>query len=70
MSRYKLTLEYDGTEFVGWQWQTNGFSVQQALEEAVTAFCGETVRVHGAGGPDAASVAGRLEDATSGAVML
>jgi tRNA pseudouridine38-40 synthase len=52
VSRYKLTLEYDGTEFVGWQWQTNGFSVQQALEEAVTAFCGETVRVHGAGRTD------------------
>ena len=53
MRRYKLTLEYDGTEFVGWQWQTNGYSVQQALEEAVTAFCGETVRVHGAGRTDA-----------------
>lgn len=53
MPRYKLTLEYDGTAFVGWQWQTNGFSIQQALEEAVTAFCGETVRVHGAGRTDA-----------------
>ncbi len=53
MARYKLTLEYDGTEFVGWQWQDNGFSVQQALEQAVTAFCGETVRVHGAGRTDA-----------------
>jgi tRNA pseudouridine38-40 synthase len=51
--RYKLTLEYDGTAFVGWQLQTNGFSVQQALEEAIVGFCGETVRVHGAGRTDA-----------------
>jgi tRNA pseudouridine38-40 synthase len=51
--RYKLTIEYDGTEFVGWQWQDNGCSIQQALEEAVTAFSGEAVRVHGAGRTDA-----------------
>lgn len=53
MTRFKLTLEYDGAAFVGWQRQDNGPSVQQALEEAVTGFCGETVTVHGAGRTDA-----------------
>lgn len=53
MTRFKLTLEYDGGGFVGWQRQENGPSVQQAVEEAVRAFCGETVTVHGAGRTDA-----------------
>ena len=53
MTRYKLTIEYDGRPFVGWQRQDNGPSVQQALEEAVQGFCGETVRVYGAGRTDA-----------------
>ncbi|MBT4934279.1 MAG: tRNA pseudouridine(38-40) synthase TruA [Rhodospirillaceae bacterium] len=52
MSRFKLTIEYDGSGFVGWQRQENGFGVQQALEEAVTAFSGETPRVFGAGRTD------------------
>jgi tRNA pseudouridine38-40 synthase len=53
VARFKLTIEYDGSGFVGWQRQDNGPSVQQALEEAVTAFCGETVVVQGAGRTDA-----------------
>ena len=53
MTRWKLTIEYDGTSFVGWQHQKNGLSVQEALERAVLGFCGETVRVHGAGRTDA-----------------
>ncbi len=53
MPRYKLTIEYDGGPFVGWQRQENGPSVQQALEEAVEAFCQERVVVHGAGRTDA-----------------
>ncbi len=53
MTRFKLILEYDGGAFVGWQRQDNGPSVQQALEEAVTGFCGETATVHGAGRTDA-----------------
>jgi tRNA pseudouridine38-40 synthase len=53
MTRYKLTLEYDGGGFVGWQRQDNGPSVQEALENAVTAFCGETVTSFAAGRTDA-----------------
>lgn len=53
MPRYKLTLEYDGTPFVGWQRQAQDMSVQQALEEAILAFCGEDVRTQTAGRTDA-----------------
>ena len=53
MSRYKLTLEYDGGHFRGWQRQSEGASVQQALEDAVRSFCGENVQVVGAGRTDA-----------------
>ena len=53
MARYKLTIEYDGTGFVGWQRQDNGPSVQGALEQAIAAFCGEAVTLQGAGRTDA-----------------
>ena len=53
MPRYKLTIEYDGTPFVGWQSQDNGISVQAALTEAIAAFTGERVTVNGAGRTDA-----------------
>jgi tRNA pseudouridine38-40 synthase len=53
MPRYKLTLEYDGQAFQGWQRLGDGPSVQQALEEAVHGFCGETTQVLGAGRTDA-----------------
>jgi len=49
----KLTLEYDGTDFVGWQTQPNGRSVQQELEKGIERLCGEPVRVTGAGRTDA-----------------
>jgi tRNA pseudouridine38-40 synthase len=52
MPRYKLTIEYDGTTFVGWQAQDNGVSVQGVLTEAITAFAGEHVMVSGAGRTD------------------
>jgi tRNA pseudouridine38-40 synthase len=53
MPRYKLTVEYDGAPFVGWQVQENGLSVQGALERAAAELAGESVRVHGAGRTDA-----------------
>jgi tRNA pseudouridine38-40 synthase len=53
MTRWKLTLEYDGAPFVGWQRQDNGPSVQAALERAVEGFCGEAITVHAAGRTDA-----------------
>ena len=52
MARYKILLEYDGSGFVGWQRQDNGFSVQQAVEEAIERFSGQSVKVFGAGRTD------------------
>ncbi|MFL5431579.1 MAG: tRNA pseudouridine(38-40) synthase TruA [Myxococcales bacterium] len=49
----KLTLEYDGAPFVGWQVQPNGPSVQGVLQEAIEKLCGSPVRVTGAGRTDA-----------------
>ena len=51
--RYKITIEYDGTDYVGWQAQDNGPSVQDALEHAIFAFSGETLRLIAAGRTDA-----------------
>jgi tRNA pseudouridine38-40 synthase len=53
MTRYYLVIEYDGTDYVGWQRQDNGPSIQEELEKAVHGFCGETVAVQGAGRTDA-----------------
>jgi tRNA pseudouridine38-40 synthase len=53
MPRYKLTLEYDGTPFVGWQMQDNGPSVQGRLAQAIKAFSGEDAIPRGAGRTDA-----------------
>ena len=53
MPRYKLTIEYDGTPFVGWQMQDNGPSIQGALADAIAAFAGERALVGGAGRTDA-----------------
>lgn len=41
MPRYKLTVEYDGTPYVGWQRQENGHAVQNAIELAFKKFCGK-----------------------------
>jgi len=52
MPRYRLNIEYDGQEFVGWQRQDSGLGVQQVLEDAARAFAGEAVTVQGAGRTD------------------
>jgi tRNA pseudouridine38-40 synthase len=52
MPRYRITVEYDGTPFVGWQTQAQGQSVQGSLQAAIAAFCGEHVSVRGAGRTD------------------
>jgi tRNA pseudouridine38-40 synthase len=53
MQRYKLTVAYHGAAYCGWQRQVDLMSVQQALEEAITRFCGEDVRIIAAGRTDA-----------------
>jgi tRNA pseudouridine38-40 synthase len=53
LTRFALTLEFDGTPFFGLQRQSNGPSVQQAVEDAVHATTGERVTVHAAGRTDA-----------------
>ncbi|HET9451537.1 MAG TPA: tRNA pseudouridine(38-40) synthase TruA [Aggregicoccus sp.] len=52
MKRFKLTLEYDGTNYVGWQVQPNGPSIQAALSAALQALLGEPVAVEAAGRTD------------------
>jgi tRNA pseudouridine38-40 synthase len=52
-TRWKITIEHDGRPYVGWQRQAHGKSVQQEIEEAITKFSGETVRLHAAGRTDA-----------------
>ena len=53
MTRFALTLEYDGTPFMGLQRQPHGPSVQQAVEDAVFAVTGEVATMHAAGRTDA-----------------
>lgn len=52
MPRFRMTVEYDGTPYVGWQRQENGPSVQGALEQAILTLTGETVSIRGAGRTD------------------
>jgi tRNA pseudouridine38-40 synthase len=53
MPRYKLTIEYDGTLFAGWQMQAERDTVQSVLATALTALTGHAVKVAGAGRTDA-----------------
>ena len=52
MQRYKIKIEYEGTPFVGWQFQKNGQSVQEVLQKAIFNFSKEKVVVTGAGRTD------------------
>jgi tRNA pseudouridine38-40 synthase len=51
--RIKLTIAYDGSDYVGWQLQPNGISIQQCLEQAVFQLSGQQIRVHSSGRTDA-----------------
>ena len=49
MHKYKITLEYDGTDYVGWQRQENGNSIQAAIEKAIEKLTLENTTLFGAG---------------------
>jgi tRNA pseudouridine38-40 synthase len=53
MPRYKLTIEYDGTPFLGWQVQDTVLTVAGVLEEGLEKLSGERAKVYGAGRTDA-----------------
>ncbi len=52
MIRYKITIEYDGTDYAGWQRQDNMVSVQSAIEDALYKFSQENVQITGSGRTD------------------
>ena len=53
MFNFKIIIEYDGTNYVGWQRQDNGLYIQEAIENAIFKLTGEKVNVYGAGRTDA-----------------
>jgi tRNA pseudouridine38-40 synthase len=53
MHNYKITIEYDGSDFVGWQRQDNGLSIQQLIEESIQKLTNKTTTIIGAGRTDA-----------------
>ena len=53
MPNYKITLEYEGTNYVGWQRQENGLSIQQLVEEAIEKLSKQKITLFGAGRTDA-----------------
>ena len=52
MRRYKIKIEYDGTPFVGWQFQKNGLSIQEVIQKAIFNFSKEKIVLTGAGRTD------------------
>jgi len=53
MRNFKITVEYDGAAYCGWQRQHNGITIQQLLEEAIKKITGQNVSVIGSGRTDA-----------------
>ena len=53
MFTYQITIEYLGTNFVGWQVQKNGLSVQEILEKSLSKYLKDNIRVVGSGRTDA-----------------
>ena len=49
MITYQIRVEYLGTNFVGWQFQKNGLSIQEVLESALSQYLKENIRVIGSG---------------------
>ena len=52
MTRYKVTIEYDGKKFCGWQNQKNLLTVQGTIEKSLYKFCGKKISIFGAGRTD------------------
>ena len=52
MYNYLIKIEYDGTEFVGWQYQKNGISIQEKIEKALKEIFNNKIRINGAGRTD------------------
>jgi tRNA pseudouridine38-40 synthase len=53
MRNIRLTIEYDGTAYCGWQHQENGLSIQEVIEGCIARMTGERIRLHGSGRTDA-----------------
>ena len=53
MQNYKIIIEYDGSNFVGWQRQENGLSIQQIIEESIKKLTNQSTTIFGAGRTDA-----------------
>jgi len=53
LKRWKVTIEYDGTDYAGWQRQDHVPSIQQSIEQAITKFCGQAIQITAAGRTDA-----------------
>ena len=53
MNNIKLVIEYDGTNYAGWQQQKNGKTIHQTLDKAIVKVVNEEIKLHGAGRTDA-----------------